>query len=152
MRPVVEWLRYPVSLYWRKLIFPSLSRWDSSVVNLYPSDYVFVPSFIHLFIHLKTYNKIKYNTIKRKLSHQSWEIQTNRSRRAQTKHKNQRPICLHTQNSHDSTKQSHKLTDIIWLLSASDWIPLLGFILALAMCSNLLAPSHPLVHSAFTCV
>ena len=45
-----------------------------------------------------------------------------------------------------------KLTDSIWLLSASHWIALLGLKLTLAICSNLLAPSHSLAHSVFTCV
>lgn len=46
-----------------------------------------------------------------------------------------------------------KLTNPILLLSKFvTWISLLGFKLTLGNCSNLLAPSHFLVHSVFTCV
>ena len=41
-----------------------------------------------------------------------------------------------------------KLTDSIWLLSASHWIALLGLKLTLTICSNLLAPSYSLASTA----
>ena len=43
-----------------------------------------------------------------------------------------------------------KLTDSIWLLSASHWIVLLGLIPTLASCSNLPAPPHSLACSVFS--
>jgi hypothetical protein len=50
MKPILEWLMYPVSLYWRKMIVPfSADISDSSVVNLYPTGYVFTHSFIFNF-------------------------------------------------------------------------------------------------------
>ena len=45
-------------------------------------------------------------------------------------------------------KPLFKLTDIIWLLSASDWIALLGLKPTQSICSNLLAPSHSLASTA----
>lgn len=54
MKPTLERLLYPVSLQWIKLIFllPAGIN-DSSIVNLYPSGYVFIHSII------KKYNNIR---------------------------------------------------------------------------------------------
>jgi hypothetical protein len=45
-----------------------------------------------------------------------------------------------------------RMNDSIWFLLTSDWIVLPVFTLKLAICSNLLGPSHSLAYFVFTCV
>lgn len=63
MKPAIEWLIYPVSLYERKLFFLlPVGTIIKSVVNIYLSNQVIIHSFTHSFLKNNKQNIINQKT------------------------------------------------------------------------------------------